>query len=456
VSPKLNDYDVCFEYGDPEAYIATGQEFAVTAKLFNSGDREFTVDSLDLITTGWGWAGDIEILDAPELPIVLAPHGEPGDRTVVSWDVVCTEPGKTDLKMLVSGENDMGIEDSCFSMVTIMQYSAAHLVVDIVDYPMDPINLGDEFPITAIVTNTGDADAWEAKAMISVYPDTSAHVSANDQEGTYVKDLGNLIGHGVDESVEVTWLMRCKDVCDTTITVTAMGYDEFGYEVKQICTSELFGPMQFTCCELLLDGTPGAPIMERFIEPASVTVKQVDPDDGGQEPGPTSGNHDIALGTGWNLISSPWYVEAGDRAPADFLADILGNLQTAYGFNCDTDTWSTYSPGAPGSLAQMRDGPGYWLLMNAPDTLSIEGELGPADGNAGMPEYNVCTGWNLIGVKNGETPITIDAYLAGTDFKVAYGYDNTTGSYFQLTSGSMMNPGEGYWVAFLSPGIIYP
>jgi hypothetical protein len=103
----------------------------------------------------------------------------------------------------------------------------------------------------------------------------------------------------------------------------------------------------------------------------------------------------------------------------------------------------------------MRDGFGYWLLMTAPATLSIEGDAAPLP-PAAMPEYTVCTGWNLIGVKNGETAVSVEDYLAGTSPKVVYGYDNATGSYVQLLSGDNMEPGMGYWAAFLAPGTIYP
>jgi hypothetical protein len=195
--------------------------------------------------------------------------------------------------------------------------------------------------------------------------------------------------------------------------------------------------------------------MSRFIEPDSVTVKQMDPEDGSDnvtEPG--SGNYDIVLGAGWNLISSPWYIEPADRAPADLLAAVLGSLQTAYAWDTSAG-WQTYTPGAPGTLLQMRDGPGYWLLMNAPATLSIVGQAAPLPPSP-MPEYSVVAGWNLIGPKNGEAAITVDNYLAGTDFKVVYGYDNTSGTFYQVLSGGMLEPGEGYWVAFLSPGTIYP
>jgi hypothetical protein len=357
----------------------------------------------------------------------------------------------------------MGVRDSHWCGVTICQYSAAHLIVEIIDYPQTPIDVCTEFPVTARITNIGDADAWEAQAMISVFPEGSARVSANDQYGSYTRDLGNIIGHGVDESVEVTWLMHCKQECDTTITVNARGYDEFGYEVKQICATEIVGgdhypgppPYQITCCELLLDGTPGAPILPRFIEPASVTVKQMAAGTGGDnQTNPGAGNFDITLGAGWNLISCPWYIDPADRAPATLLGPIAGSLQTAYGWDTAAG-WKTYTPGAPGTLVQMRDGPGYWLLMNAPATLSIVGQANPLP-PAPMPEYSVVTGWNLIGPKNGHASVVVDNYLAGTSFKVVYGYNNSTGAYYQVLSGAVLDPGTGYWVAFLAPGTIYP
>jgi hypothetical protein len=62
LSPKLNDYDECRECCEYEAYIATGQEFAVTAKLYNSGDRPSGIE-------GWGLVaedeGDIQLNGGP-------------------------------------------------------------------------------------------------------------------------------------------------------------------------------------------------------------------------------------------------------------------------------------------------------------------------------------------------------------------------------------------------------
>jgi hypothetical protein len=54
---------------------------------------------------------------------------------VVSWDVLCTGAGDTDLVVYVEGSDDMNTQDSCSSEVRIMQYPAAHLIVNILDYP---------------------------------------------------------------------------------------------------------------------------------------------------------------------------------------------------------------------------------------------------------------------------------------------------------------------------------
>ena len=218
------------------------------------------------------------------------------------------------------------------------------------DYPDYALTAGDEFGVTAEIQNIGEADAWEAKAELSANPAASIGISPNDPDGGYVKDLGNLIGHDVNETETVTWLLIYNGPNKPTITISATGFDEFGYEVKQICTSEIsrFGPYQITCCELLLDGTPGAAILDRFVEPDSITV---DPD--GQEPGPSGDEGGTAvtidLVSGWNLISSPWYVESGaDRLPENFLDAVNGNLTSAYAYFPSIPGWQIYilNPGS--------------------------------------------------------------------------------------------------------------
>ena len=455
LSPNLKDYDLCCEPGSPEAYIATGQEFSVVAKLFNSGDRPFTVNEIQLSDKN---GGEIEIMAGPDVqwpdpqnPGVLAKR----QYAIVSWDVVCTEAGPTELEVKVSGEDDMGTKDCCEHDVCIMQYPAAHLVVEFTDYPSEDIVTSTEFPITAKITNVGEADAWGVQAHLSVFPDTSVRISASDPDGGYTKDLGNLIGHDVNESESVTWLLHCKEVCDSTITITVTGYDEYGYEVKQICTSEIIGTpnpgtFQITCCDLLLDGTPGAPIQSRFIEPDSITVKQVE-DDGNGDGNGDDGNLDVQLSPGWNLVSMPWYIPSDNRDPDDLLVDILDNLEAVYAYDPCDEEFSTYGPGIPGTLTEVRDGSGYWFLMNAADVLTV---LAPPAGGGVPPTYAVdCIGYNLIGPRIGEEPMPCGEWLYELHVSAVLGYDNANDVYFIVRADDLVYPGQGYWVFFTQPGI---
>jgi hypothetical protein len=170
------------------------------------------------------------------------------------------------------------------------------------------------------------------------------------------------------------------------------------------------------------------------------------------------GNYDIELSAGWNLISTPYFIEIPDRHPDDLLAGILDNLNTVYAYDACADPgqeWSNYSTsGPPGSLTAMRDGDGYWVLMDAPDTLSIVGNALPIPPQA-PPSYEVCEGWNLIGFKSNTQRLASDylAAIAGK-YTVIYGYAG--GVYFLVQGSDNLTPGLGYWMAVIQPGIIYP
>ena len=173
-------------------------------------------------------------------------------------------------------------------------YPAAHLVVDI-SSPDDgeEITVCQEFDVVATVANTGQADAWEVQAILSVQPEASARLalSGDDARAGYTKYLGTLVGWGQEavEGVgykEVTWTMHCKEACNSTITVTATGRDELGYFAAQILGG-VWAPadvmesrstiMEWDDEEYEVDCYPGIAIPSWLIEPDSVTVKQVDP-----------------------------------------------------------------------------------------------------------------------------------------------------------------------------------
>jgi hypothetical protein len=356
----------------------------------------------------------------------------------------------------LTGEDDLCLQYYRECGIWVDQYPAAHLEVEITQSPVDPIDVCTMFDVTAVITNTGEADAWETSAVLSIFPDTSVRISLEDtgpDAGSYVKKLGTIPGHGhPDNSVEVTWRLHCKEPCESNITVSAVGFDEYGYHTKQRWSDY--------CWDWILDLEPeaGRPIPERFIEPDSVVVKQLDGEDGGGTQPQESGIVDIVLDAGWNLVSIPYYVESGDRAPADLLASIIGSgaLNTVYAYDAcadPADQWQNFATVGPaGTLTEIRDGAGYWFYMNAADILSIEGSINP-EPPALPPTYDVCAGWNLIGFKS-DTARTASDYLNGIDFGVIYGFAD--GGYFLLTGLQDMTPGSGYWAAIFSAGEIFP
>jgi len=187
-----------------------------------------------------------------------------------------------------------------------------------------------------------------------------------------------------------------------------------------------------------------------------VTVNQVAPGTGGG--GSTGGDSvTVALEQGWNLISLPWYVEAANRNPAVMFASLVSganpNLNILWSYAACGSVWDSWVPNTVDPTL-VYDGKGYWINLDSAATLTVTGALNPANPLDPLPSYPVCVGWNLIGFKNGDATKTIDSYLGGLSFVVAYAYDN--GLWDQITAGELMKPGQGYWVAFTAAGTIYP
>lgn len=210
---------------------------------------------------------------------------------VVNWTLHCDttccpgcEIGEVDIGVMAvwtdanTGDMEMDYDDVC-----IDQYPAAHLVVDITA-PEDgsTITVEDDFYVTATVTNTGESDAWDVSLTLSVYPEGSVMLL----KGGYTENVGHLAGHGQMGSATVSWYVECKEACSSTITVTAAGQDECGYYYGQVLDlpgDSDIGDAAFVLLQLMgliteeWEIVPGAPIPDKFIEPDSITVKQVEP-----------------------------------------------------------------------------------------------------------------------------------------------------------------------------------
>jgi len=199
----------------------------------------------------------------------------------------------------------------------------------------------------------------------------------------------------------------------------------------------------------------------------------------------------IQLHPGWNLISTPLML----YEPC--LEDALGHLwKQDYTNNTHVPTWAAiYSvenlnadepdeykwswkkapdtctedwpelSAAPGTLSCLEAGKGYWLYMKSNDELTFVGtwkNVGPS-----VPqEYQVFEGWNLIGYTHwGLPPVfpfqtqTVSQYLGGQVLGLMesmYRYDAQLQGYIELTDGSHMVDGAGYWLALSDMGTINP
>lgn len=177
----------------------------------------------------------------------------------------------------------------------------------------------------------------------------------------------------------------------------------------------------------------------------------------------------INLNPGWNFISLPLIPGVPtieDPAITSVLSGV-GNIANVtrvdYYYNTGTSTgWQSYVPGSGGTLATMDDGNGYWMWMNAADTLTVKGRIMPP-APAVPPTYPVYAGWNAIGFKS-LADLANGTYLAGVTSTVIWGYDATTG-YFRVypspqTHGSAtpgnMEVGYGYWAWVTTSGTIVP
>lgn len=169
----------------------------------------------------------------------------------------------------------------------------------------------------------------------------------------------------------------------------------------------------------------------------------------------TGVSRDVELNKGWNLMSLP--IVPDNKAIAAVLAPIMGNVTSVHYYNAATAKWLIYAPPDFTTLTTIEDGKAYWINMKAATNLTVVGQaVAPPGYGPVPPSYSVVQGWNMVGFRALDT-MTVDDYLKGTNYVRIYGFDLGEGvGWFSLTSSQNMTPGLGYWVAFSTPGIIYP
>ena len=251
-----------------DTFVATSQEFAVTLKIENltgratcydgylqpvngdasaenfNGMEMFPVTITSLFPV-WHPGGGVELLGGPEIdwenPLVI----EAGETVALTWTFHAVEAGAVFIDFIGTAETYECCPPQDFTAVPLMLwvYSAAHLEVNVLGIrdaegnPIDngTVNVFDSFQVEFTVTNTGEADATEVKAIMSVTPEGSAAPECGDN--CYTKYIGTLPGHGQNGTYSGIWNMQCEAGGKSTINITATGNDEYGWHKKQVCQS---------------------------------------------------------------------------------------------------------------------------------------------------------------------------------------------------------------------------
>jgi hypothetical protein len=204
---------------------STEQVFEVMATVHNAGEAVAEDVTAELSITGG--AGSAEI-SGPE------PGSEDfvaGSEVVTfTWEVTCTGAGAVELLVTPSGTDEntdaaVLADNIVTGTLTITQEEKVHLVAEIT------LPRGDEFfrfkepfTVTALISNTGEADALDVSAMVSI--EGPAELKAGEPVS---KTLDNIPGRTPADEVsssEVSWELVCTGDGPVTITVTPAGTDE--------------------------------------------------------------------------------------------------------------------------------------------------------------------------------------------------------------------------------------
>jgi len=106
----------------------------------------------------------------------------------------------------------------------------------------------------------------------------------------------------------------------------------------------------------------------------------------------------------------------------------------------------------------MSDGGGYWIDMNAGDTLVVGGNV--IVSSSTPPAYPLVQGWNLVGFKP-EPSVqseSVSQYLSSITGQYAANnvWVYTSGGWVRAEPNYMLEPGEAIWVQMTTPATLRP
>jgi hypothetical protein len=168
-------------------------------------------------------------------------------------------------------------------------------------------------------------------------------------------------------------------------------------------------------------------------------------------------NATVPLVAGWNLMSLP--IMPIDTAITAVLATIDTNVKCVWYYDGCEDAWYAYKNGAGADfgLTTMEAGKAYWVEMTAAATLNLCGYKLPCPPK-GPPCYCYCHCWNMVGFHR-TTSLNLSDYLANLNPAGSlFGALTWTGAtgWQTVTASTMLNPGQGYWMAFMTNACFAP
>jgi len=202
---------------------STEQVFTVTATVLN---KLIGIEDPELKAVAEDVTAVLEIIGGAEMVSGPSPTSVPtltgGTEVIFTWTVRCTDT--VPVEMMVT---PVGIDENTGQPVlpgnivtgalTITQEEKAHLVAKAITAP-ESVNVGTTFNVSAVVSNTGAADATGVTVTLSVTGGASL-IEGETPERT----IGHLSGGATSDPV--VWTLRCTSAEDAVIRVIPAGID---------------------------------------------------------------------------------------------------------------------------------------------------------------------------------------------------------------------------------------
>ena len=216
------------EVEKPDGMVEPCQNFGIKALITNCNSCITAANVVGIITI----SGPASIVggDPNSWPVG---NIAPGDTQEVGWTLHCDGPGNVSITVSATSTTQIGTITN-WGPFTVHQKVPATLVVTITEpltctdilsgCPGNTTPCTSRFVVNGYVTNVGDVDALAVTATLSWSPGGNVDWQTTTPPQVPVKNLGDILaGHTVAWG---TWSVYCKAPGNTSIIVSASGYDK--------------------------------------------------------------------------------------------------------------------------------------------------------------------------------------------------------------------------------------